>query len=171
MKKKKFYDPYAELLNKFNQKGIKYVIVGMSGINYYASNAREMFSTQDFDIFVKPTIENVKKSTSILKKLGYRLSSAEKEIINKDIKDLVKARRTIIGINIYGITIELILAISGYTFSQMEFDASVFNVDNIPIKVGKLKKLLMSKKDAGREKDKLFLKRFEALIKEKENKT
>lgn len=66
---------------------------------------------------------------------------------------------------------ELILAVSGYTFSQMEADAVTFTTNNIPIKVGTLHKLLMSKKNAGREKDKLFLKRFEILLKDKEKTT
>jgi len=52
MAKKSFLDPYAELVDKFNHRGVKYVVVGMSGINYYAANAKETFSTQDFDIFI-----------------------------------------------------------------------------------------------------------------------
>ena len=167
MKCKKFFDPYIELLDNFNRKGVRYVVVGMSGINYYASDTRETFATQDFDIFVKPTTDNVKKAVSIFRKLGYTLLVHEQKVENSSVRDIVKDKKTILATDSYGITFELILTVSGFTFSQIEGDTTIFNVGGIPIKVAKLNKLLISKKIAGREKDKLFLKRFEILLKEK----
>lgn len=165
---KRIYDPYIELLDKFNKHRVDYVIIGMSGINYYASKAAETFSTQDFDIFVKPAINNIKKVISIFEKLNYDMIANKKKIEKKDIKSIVRNKNTILATDPYGITFESILAVSGYTFSQMQKDAVIFNVNNVPVKVAKLRKLLMSKKIAGREKDKLFLKRYEILLKEKE---
>ena len=160
-------DPYAELLDKFNRGGVKYVVVGMSGINYYASEAKETFATQDFDIFIKPTIENVRKAISIFRKLNYSLIVNKSTLEDSSITKTVRQKNTILATDAYGIAIELILAVSGYTFGEMQSDATVFSVQKIPIKVAKLKKLLQSKKLAGRNKDKLFLKRFELLLKEK----
>jgi len=165
--KKKTYDPYSELMDKFNRGSVKYVVVGMSGINYYASRPQETFATQDFDIFVKPTIGNIEKAIAILKKMNYGLATKKGALEDFPIREIVRQKNTIIATDPYGIVFELILAISGYTFSQMQKDAIVFNVENIPIKVARLRKLLQSKKAAGREKDKLFLKRFEILLKEK----
>lgn len=167
MTRKKIYDPYIEVLDEFNRKGVSYVVIGMSGINYYASGAQETFSTQDFDIFIKPTIDNVKKSISIFRKLEYNLMVNKAKIETSSIKKIVKDKTTILATDPYGITFELILSVSGYTFSQMVMDATIFNVGNIPIKVAKLSKLLTSKKLAGRKKDKLFVKRYEILLKEK----
>jgi len=62
---------------------------------------------------------------------------------------------------------ELILAVSGYRFDQMESGASVFIVENVPVKVAQLRKLLRSKKIAAREKDRYFLKRYEMLLRGK----
>jgi len=165
--KKRTYDPYSELVNKFNRDGIKYVIVGMSGINYYASRPQETFATQDFDIFVKPTISNIKKAVTILEKMDYNLVVKKGALKNFSLKEIIRQKNTIIASDPYGIVFELILAVSGYTFSQMQKDAIIFNVGNIPIKVAGLKKLLRSKRLAGRKKDKLFLNRFEILLKEK----
>ena len=167
MAAKKIYDPYIEVLDKFNKNSVDYVVIGMSGINYYASKAAETFSTQDFDIFVKPAIDNIKKAISIFEKFSYSLIANKKRIEKTDIKSVVKNKNTILATDPYGITFELILAVSGYTFSQMQRDAVIFNIKNVPVKVAKLRKLLMSKKIAGREKDKLFLKRYEILLKGK----
>lgn len=169
MTRKKFYDPYAELIDKFNRGGVRYIVVGMSGINYYASKATDIFATQDFDIFIKPTLSNVKKALSVFKKLDYSVTCKDQEVSDCSIKDIVTHRKTILATDPYGIIFELILAVSGYTFNQMEQDARVFDVNKIPVKVGKLTKLIMSKKMAGRQKDKLFLKRLELLLKEKKN--
>lgn len=167
---KKLYDPYIEVLDIFNKGSVDYVVIGMSGINYYASKALETFSTQDFDIFIKPTIENVKRAISIFERLKYSLISNEKRIKETDAKKIIKNKKTILATDPYGIVFELLLAVSGYTFDQMRREAVIFNVKNVPIKVAKLSKLLMSKKIAGRKKDRLFLKRYEILLKDKEKK-
>lgn len=167
MKRKKIYDPYAEILDRFNRKGIHYVIVGMSGINYYALETKETFTTQDFDIFVKPTIENVKQALFVFEKLGYNVTANQKKVKNSSIKNIVREKKTILANDPYGIAFDLILAVSGFTFSQMASDATIFRVGNIPIKVAKINKLLLSKKIAGRERDKLFLSRYEILLRER----
>ncbi len=167
---KKFYDPYIEALDRFNRDGVGYVVIGMSGINYYALKASETFSTQDFDIFIKPTISNVKKVISIFERLNYSLVSSERSVKEADVRNIVKNKNTILATDPYGIVFKLLLVVSGYTFDQMRRDAVVFNIKNVPIKVAKLSKLLMSKKIAGREKDRLFLKRYEILLKDKEKK-
>ncbi len=167
MKKREIHDPYAELIDRFNRRGVEYVVVGMSGINYYASNAKEAFVTQDFDIFVRPAIGNVKKALEVFKGLDYNLAVKGKELKDAFVKKVVAEKNTISAVDPYGIMFELILAVSGYRFDQMEGGATVFMVENIPVKVAKLRKLLQSKKLAGREKDKLFLKRYEMFLKEK----
>jgi predicted nucleotidyltransferase len=164
--KKTFYDPYSEVIADFNFKGVGYVIIGMSGINYYASKAQETFATQDFDVFLKPTIENVKKAVTVLQGMGYSVNTAGGAVDAGNIKNIVGFKRTILAVDHHGITIELLLEISGYTFNQIEDDAVTFKVNKVPLKVGRLTKLLRSKQIAARDKDKLFLKRFEMLIKE-----
>jgi len=167
MKRSRINDPYAEVIDAFNRNGVKYVVVGMSGINYYASNARETFSTMDFDIFIKPTISNVKKALAVLRKLDYSIAVKESELKDAAIKKIVGNKTTISATDPYGVMFELLLAVSGYRFDQMVDGAVVFIVDNVPVKVAKLRKLLHSKKIAARPKDKLFLKRYEIFLKGK----
>jgi len=168
MKFKKFYDPYAELLARLNRLRVEYLVVGMAGINYYAASAREAFATQDFDIFVNPTISNVHKALSVLTKLGYDIAVNAKRLDKAGVKDAVSHEKTIVASNPYGILFELILSVSGYTFAQMACDARVFTSGKTPIKVAQLQKLLRSKKLAGRKKDMLFLERYEILLKEQQ---
>ena len=62
--------------------------------------------------------------------------------------------------------IELLLKISGYPFSELAKDAATFTVRGVPIRVGRLGKLLRSKLLAGRPKDRHFLKRYQSLLEE-----
>ena len=167
MKKGKIHDPYAVAIDKFNQNGVRYIVVGMSGINYYASEAKETFATQDFDIFIKPTISNVKKAIEVFKKLNYNLAVKKGELKESLIRKAVAEKNTISATDPYGIAFDLILKVSGYRFDEMESGATVFMIENVPVKVGKLRKLLRSKKIAARNKDKFFLKRYEILLSEK----
>jgi len=160
MRGKNYPDPYAELLDAFNKGNVQYVVIGMTGINYYAKKAEATFTTQDYDIFIKPSIDNVKKSITILKRLGYDINTSEGEMKDAEVKNITQFKRTTIATNPYGITFELILEISGYKFTEIYKDAKIFIIQNIPIRVGKLTKLLRAKKLAGREKDKAFLRRF-----------
>jgi hypothetical protein len=163
-KKKTLYDPYAEALEAFNRHGVLYVVVGMAGINYYASRAEDTFSTQDYDVFIKPVIANVKKVVQILKELGYDIAAGGKLLADSSLINIVRDRKTLIATDPYGISFDIILAISGFTFNQMAGDATIFSAGKIPLRVGKLKKLLLSKKAAGRKKDILFLATYENMI-------
>ena len=58
--------------------------------------------------------------------------------------------------------INLLLSISGFSFSQLAGDATVFRVAGVEVCVGGLEKLLRSKAASGRPKDLEFLRAFEA---------
>ena len=158
-------DPWAALFESFNRAGVDYVVVGMSAINYYARSAMETFGTQDFDLFLRPAMLNAAKALDILSGLGYELSANGKKVIRKDIKEIVRQKRTILAVNPEGVTFELLFAVSGFAFGQMVDDASIFRAGEALIRVAKLNKLLASKEAADRSKDRLFLKRYKMILK------
>ena len=51
-----------------------------------------------------------------------------------------------------------------FPFSDLARDAATFTVRGVPVKVGRLTKLLTSKKLAGRLKDRQFLQRYRSLL-------
>jgi len=105
-------DPYQLVINALNLNGIDYVVVGMSGINYYAKNPSEMFGTMDYDIFLKPTIINVKKAVELITKLGFSCGTSAGKSLPKDLREVVKKRSTIVTTTPEGIMVELLLNIS-----------------------------------------------------------
>lgn len=163
MKKKQYQDPYQRVMDEFNRNGIRYVVVGMSGINYFAKSPRETFGTMDYDVFLEPTLKNVKQAVQILKKLDFDVGTADQTLEEKDLLPAIRNRRTLVATTPDGLMIELLLEVSGFPFSELARDAVTFTAEGIPIRVGRLEKLLQSKRLAGRPKDLKFLDRYKSL--------
>ena len=159
-------DPYLAVVRRFNRAGVRYVVVGMSGINYYARSPAESFGTMDYDFFVEPSLENVGKAVRCLQTLEFRIQTALGSWKETDLRRVVRDQRTLIAASPDGLTVELLLGVSGYPFSEMAKDATTVLVRGISIRVGRLDKLLRSKKIAGRPKDRRFLRRYQDLLEE-----
>lgn len=157
-------DPYRAVIQQFNRYGIRYVVVGMSGINYYARSPAETFATLDYDIFLEPTLKNVSQAVRVLKRLSLTVGTAAGLLREDTIKTVVRDRRTLVATTPDGLTVELLLEVSGYPFSELAKDAATFTVRGVPVCVGRLTKLLKSKKLAGRAKDRHFLQRYQSLL-------
>lgn len=174
MKRLPLKDAYGAVIRRLNRGGVRYVVVGMSGINYYARHPAQAFATLDYDIFIQPTRENVGKAWRALEALGFTLGTKAgalkpfRKLRAEEIRRLVREKRTLVATTPEGLMIELLLEISGYPFSEMERDAATLSVHGIPVRVGRLTKLLQSKRIAGRPKDRQFLKRYQSLLGEEE---
>lgn len=168
MKRRSFADPYQKAIDYMNQRGVRYVVVGMAGINYYAENPSETFGTLDYDIFLEPSLTNVKKAVQTMQDLGFTLGIETGLLHPGNLKEVVRHRKTITATTPDGLMIELLLQISGYPFSQIARDVATFTVGGIPIRVGKLEKLIESKRLSNRPKDRQFLKRYELIFKKTE---
>lgn len=158
-------DPYRAVIQRFNRHGVRYVVVGMAGINYYARSPAETFATLDYDIFLEPTLTNVTRAIQSLGGLGFTIGSTTGLLQAEDVKRVVREKRTLVATTTDGIMVELLLEISGYPFSEVARDAATFSVRGVPVRVGRLAKLLTSKQAAGRPKDRHFLKRYESILK------
>ena len=159
-------DPYRAVIRQFNRAGIRYVVVGMAGINYYARGPSETFATLDYDILLEPTLRNVARAVGCLSRLGFALGTATGLFREEALRQLVRDQRTLVATTPDGLSVELLLKVSGYAFSELANDAATFTIRGVPARVGRLTKLLHSKKLAGRPKDLQFLRRYESLLEE-----
>ena len=163
-KRQRLWDPYRKVIDRLNRQGVAYVVVGMAGINYYAKNAAEMFATVDYDLFLEPTLHNVEKAVQLLSAMGFTLTTAKGPFTREGLRQPVRNQETFVAATPEGVTVELLLRVSGYPFSEMARDAATFTVDGVPVRVGKLTKLLNSKRTANRPKDRQFLRRYQSLL-------
>ena len=159
-------DPYLAVIRAFTRVGVRYVVVGMAGINYYAHRPSETFATMDYDLLLEPTLGNVEKALDQLRRLGLSIGTARGALKPPELRAVVRERRTLAATTPEGVMVELLLAVSGFTFAELVRDAATVTVQGTPIKVGRLAKLLQSKRAANRPKDREFLRRYQALLEE-----
>lgn len=156
-------DPYAAVVRQFERYGVRYVVVGMSGINYYAKVPAHSFATMDYDLFLEPTLKNVEQALRCLKRLGCTMGTADGPLAADSLRPVVRQRRTIVATTSEGLMVELLLHISGFMFADLARDAATFTMQGVPVKVGRLPKLIASKKLSNRPKDRQFLQRYGTL--------
>src|SRR3990172_4251517 len=144
-------DIYTEIIREFNHNRINYIVIGVSGINYYAGDVHNLIMTADFDIFLKPEVKNVFKALKILKSKGLSVSTkyeAVQRLSKKKIENIVRMGKSLSCSNPYGNIVDLCLQVSGFTFDELVKDANVFKAGRTPIRVGQLGKLLRMKEIA-----------------------
>jgi len=166
MRRRRLRDPYRAVIQQFNRRGVRYVVVGLAGINYYARTPAETFATLDYDVFLDPTLKNVEAAVRAVAGLGFIVGTAAGPLRLGALAGIVRRRRTVVATTSEGLMIELLLAVSGYAFSELARDAATFTVQGVPVKVGRLTKLVRSKQLAGRAKDRQFLRRYGVLLQE-----
>ena len=159
-------DPYRAVIQQLNRYGVRYLVVGMAGINYYASSPAQTFATLDYDCFIEPTLMNVEQALRCVNRLGFTVGTSAGPLKTKEIKAIVRDHTTLVATTPDGLMVELWLAVSGYAFSDLARDAATFTVRGVPVKVGRLTKLLRSKQLAARAKDRQFLQRYQSLLDE-----
>ena len=162
-------DIYTEIIREFNHNKVSYIVVGVSGINYYARDAHNLIMTADYDIFLKPEATNVTKAIKILKAKGFTIvtkKDAIRRISKKAAGDIVRRKTTLTCENFYGNMVDICLEVSGFSFAELDKKSKIFKAGRTPIRVGRLRDILKTKEIAARPKDRLFLEKYKLLLKE-----
>ena len=157
---------FASALSALGEAGIRFVVGGVGGINFYARTPADAYATLDLDALIAPEAENLRRALEALAALGYDFEAGGEPFL--DVDDASVLRRVIeSGANISAIhreagQIDLVTSISGFDFDGLAGDASLFDVAGTSVRVGRLAKLLESTASSGRAKDIAFLTAFGA---------
>lgn len=165
----RFKNPYNEILKKFSKKGIKYLVIGVSGINYYAKEPGTMFSTLDCDVLVKPEGKNIFLALKILEKNGYQLEANGEPIVGVDIwlaRKIIEHQAVIVSKKDNALRIDLVINGGRIPYSEWEKGKKKFIVDGVKVNVGDLRHLIRAKENSDREKDRKFLQLYKIQLKE-----
>ena len=153
-------------LSALRAAGVDFVVVGVGGINFYARTPGQVFATLDLDTLLPPATENLRTGLRELSELGYRFEAGGEPFL--DFEDAATTARVVSrGACVTGIhpeegQIDLMTSIAGFSYAELENDATSFRIGGVEVHVGRLEKLLQSKQHSGRPKDLEFLRAFEA---------
>ncbi|MGH7822808.1 MAG: hypothetical protein ACREQ9_23870 [Candidatus Binatia bacterium] len=153
-------DPFLRLVDSLTRAGVRFVVIGLSGINLYARSAATLFTTQDRDLFLPPDPEDALAAWRACEALGLELFCGPEPL---DVpRDRLVAERVIENRALVRATdgaelhIDLTLVMAGFDFATVWGERRIFRVDDVEIPVARLAHIVESKRRAGRDKDRLF---------------
>src|SRR5688572_3374262 len=154
-------EAFAACLKALGESNVRFVVMGVWGINYYAQSGVTLFTTADRDLFLPPDSENLQRAWSVCEQQNLSLWAGAEPLDQP--RDSVVARRIVefravtTAIGDDGLQIDLSLVMAGFNFDEVWPRRRTFVVDGVQIPVARLTDIVQSKANAGREKDRLFL--------------
>jgi hypothetical protein len=142
-----------------HQRGVRFVLIGVAGANYYARSAASLFTTQDRDLFLPPDAANTLEAWAACRELGLELESA-----GGPLGRVVARRASVRATGGRGLVVDLSYVMTGFDFESVHRERRTFRVAGVDVPVARLDHIVRSKWATGRDKDKLFLASHAAAI-------
>jgi len=157
---------YEEIFREFQDKKVKYVVVGGIALNLLGGNR----SSFDMDILVEMSDENLKKVVSILKRKGYRVKQPidPMDIAVRDIRMGWIRGKNMKAFNFYKEKdmkeVDIIID-SPVQFEDAKKDYVRVKIGSLTVPVVSIKGLIKMKKKSGRSVDRLDVEMLNAIQK------
>ncbi len=154
-------DSLARLAQALHANQVRFVVIGVWGVNYYARSGGTLFTTQDQDLFLPLDPDNLLRAWQACESIGRSLWAGEEPLDSP--RDLVLARAVVARRADTTATapdaeqVDLSLVMAGFDFEGVWSARRTFVVDGVDIPVAALSHIVQSKANAGRAKDRLFL--------------
>lgn len=161
---------YAEILGKLVDHGVRFVLIGVGGANYYARSGGSLFATQDRDLFLPLDAQNLLKCWEVFRVQKWELW-CNREPLGEPV-DLWLAERVVThlaavkAVRTEGLEVDLTFVMKGFTFEQVWDSRRVFESEGTRVPVAQLEQIVESKRATNRPKDLLFFSTHEGLLRE-----
>lgn len=138
-----FNQDFNDFIQSLNQAEVAYVLVGGYAVIIHGYNR----TTGDLDIWVQKTEDNFQRLMNAFRSFGLPANAFSlEEFMNDSQQDVFTFGRP-------PVAIYLITNIKGLNFEDVYQDASLIEVDGLPLRLIQLPHLIAAKKAAGRFKD------------------
>ena len=163
-------DRYTEVLGALSSAAVRYLVIGVGGVNYYTLEGHTLFNTEDRDLFLPPDPDNLLRCWQVCEAQGLDLTSRDEPLerpLDRWLAERVAEQRaTIRAAGPQDVRLDLTLTMSGFTFDEVWPRRRTFQSEGLPIEVAPLDAIVESKRVAGRPKDLLFFVTHEDLLRE-----
>ena len=154
-------DRFSAIAQCLIDANVRFVVIGVSGVNYYASSSAEVFHTYDRDLLLPLDPKNLLRAWRVCQERGLELLSGHEpldrprdDMLAQAVVQRAALTRASDGA---GLDLDLTLVMTGFDFETVWRDRQIFLVDGTEIPVARLTHIVESKALAGRKKDLLFL--------------
>jgi hypothetical protein len=155
-------DVFLRLIAALNDAGVRYVLIGVAGANYYAPAAAAAFVTQDRDLLLPLDPENLLRSWETAARTGLALWCGDEPLDQpRDLAlatAIVSRRALVRAVDDRGaVQVDFTLVMEGFDFESVWAERREFRAGGVGLPVARLSHIVHSKAMAGRDKDRLFL--------------
>jgi len=151
---------FADACRALVRDGVRFVVIGVWGANYYARTAGATLVTLDLDAFLPLDANNLVLAWKACESVGCTLWAGDEPLgpPTLELAGAVVAHRALTtAVGDTGAEIDLTLTMTGFSFAEVDAAKVSFVVDGVNVPVARLTHILRSKMLAGRAKDQLFL--------------
>ncbi len=137
-----FYEDFKTFIKLLNKFGVEYLIVG----GYALAIHSRPRSTQDIDIWVKPSKGNAEKALKAIDEFGF----GSLNVLLNDLLD----KKKVIQLGVAPIRIDIMSSIDGVTFDEAFQNRLIYKFDDIEnVTYISFDDLITNKNSSGRDKD------------------
>lgn len=152
---------FAEVIRALQNRGVRFLLIGVAGANYYALDASLVFTTEDRDLFLPLDPANTLAAWRACESVGLSLWVHDEPLdIPRDetlARAVVDRRALVRATGPEDLLIDLTYVMAGFDFETIWRERKVFVVDGVDVPVARLIHIVRSKAAVGRAKDRLFL--------------
>jgi hypothetical protein len=149
--------PLAPLATQLADRAVRYVLIGVSGANFYGPNGQAVFVTDDFDLFVPPDVDNLVRAWDACEQTELDLWLGDEPLDrprDRWLAERVVERRALTRVTGPNeLLLDLTLVMAGFDFETVWAERREFRVEGVPVPTARLLHIVESKQAAGRPKD------------------
>ena len=154
-------DAFARLVRSLERAGVRFVLIGLAGANYYARSGATLFVTEDRDLLLPLDPDKALAAWGVCEAMGLQLRCGREPLDrhrDRFLAERVVANRALVrATDGAGLDVDLSLVMAGFDFETVWAERRVFRVGTVDIPVARLGHIIESKRRVGREKDRMFL--------------
>jgi predicted nucleotidyltransferase len=143
-----------------HRRGVRYLVIGIGGVNHYAQTAGMVFTTEDRDLFLPLDPRNALTAWRASLDAGFSLWSGDEPLgspLDDVLAEQVVSRRALVRAEGKEVLVDLTFVMADFAFEEVWPRRRIFKVDGVDVPVASLKDIVASKAAVGRPKDRLFL--------------
>lgn len=154
-------EPLLPLARALATRRVRYLLIGVSGANFYAPPPMARFVTDDWDLFLPVDPANLVHAWAACEEAGVDVWLGD-EPLDKP-RDRWLAERIVDRRALTRVTgpddlrVDFTLVMKGFDFETVWKDRRVFTLSGVEVPTARLLHIVASKQAAGRQKDQLFL--------------
>jgi len=163
-------DRFARLLHELDERNVRFVLIGVGGVNCYAPASQPIQHTQDQDLFLPADATNLVAAWQAAEASQLELTTSGEPLDSpRDAwlaERIVERRALTRALDGQGLVVDFTLVMGGYEFDPVWNSRRTFQMGGSRLPVARLEHIVTSKAQAGRPKDLLFLETHKEALRE-----